>query len=95
MKPGESVLLLFGSANRDDRAFPDAEVFDVNRRPEPHVALGRGIHFCLGAALARMETRIALEWLLNRPQLTWDVDLAGAERLRSGPIRGFATLPLC
>jgi len=94
MKPGDSVLLLFGSANRDDRAFPDAEVFDIYRRPEPHVALGRGIHFCLGAALARMETRIALEWLLNRPTLTWDVDLAGGERLRSGPIRGFASLPM-
>jgi cytochrome P450 len=94
MKPGESVLLLFGSANRDDRAFPDAEVFDIGRRPEPPVALGHGIHFCLGAPLARMETQIALEALLGSPVFTWDADLAGAERLRSGPIRGFASLPV-
>jgi cytochrome P450 len=94
MKPGESVLLLFGSANRDDRAFPDAEVFDISRSPEPHVALGRGIHFCLGAALARMEARIALDALLASPAFSWEADLAGAERLRSGPIRGFASLPV-
>lgn len=94
MKPGESVLLLFGSANRDDRAFPDAEVFDLNRRPEPPVALGHGIHFCLGAPLARMQTQIALDALLGSPVFGWDADLAGAERLRSGPIRGFASLPV-
>jgi cytochrome P450 len=94
MKRGESVLLLFGSANRDDRAFPDAEVFDLGRSSEPHVALGRGIHFCLGASLARMEARIALDALLGSPKFSWDADLAGAERLRSGPIRGFASLPV-
>ncbi|WP_244929371.1 cytochrome P450 [Nocardioides sp. W7] len=94
MEPGDSVLLLFGSANRDERAFPDAEVFDIGRRPERHVALGRGIHFCLGASLARMETRIALDVLLDRRTFNWDVDLSGAERLRSGPIRGFASLPV-
>ncbi len=94
MGPGESVLLLFGSANRDEQAFPDAEVFSLDRRSERHVALGRGIHFCLGAALARLETRIALGALLGHPALRWDVDLSAAERLRSGPIRGFATLPM-
>jgi len=94
MESGDSVLLLFGSANRDDHAFPDAEIFDITRRPERHVALGRGIHFCLGASLARMETRIALDVLLDRRAFAWDVDLCGAERLRSGPIRGFASLPV-
>lgn len=94
MESGDSVLLLFGSANRDDHAFPDAEIFDITRRPERHVALGRGIHFCLGASLARMETRIALDVLLDRRAFAWDVDLGGAERLRSGPIRGFASLPV-
>jgi len=94
MNPGDSVLLLFGSANRDYRAFNDAEVFDIARRPERHLALGRGIHFCLGASLARMETRIALAALLDRSRFDWDVDLFGAERLRSGPIRGFASLPV-
>lgn len=94
MDTGDSVLLLFGSANRDDRTFADAEVFDIHRRPERHVALGRGIHFCLGAALARMETRIALHALLGTRSLGWEVDVSGAERLRSGPIRGFASLPV-
>jgi cytochrome P450 len=94
MRPGESVLLLFGSANRDDRAFPDADVFDLGRQSEPPVALGHGIHFCLGAHLARLETRIALDALLDSPVFSWDADLAGAERLRSGPIRGFASLPV-
>lgn len=94
MESGQSVLLLFGSANRDDRAFPDAEVFDIGRRPERHLGLGRGIHFCLGAALARMETRIALQALLSRRTFGWDVDLPAAVRLDSGPIRGYAALPV-
>jgi cytochrome P450 len=94
MEAGQSVLLLFGSANRDEREFPDAEVFDIGRRPERHVALGRGIHFCLGASLARMETRIALQALLSRPSFGWDVDLVAADRLDSGPIRGYASLPV-
>ena len=94
MEPGQSVLLLFGSANRDDRAFPDPEVFDIGRRPERHLGLGRGIHFCLGAALARMETRIALQALLSRPTFEWDIVLPAAVRLDSGPIRGYATLPV-
>jgi cytochrome P450 len=94
MEPGQSVLLLFGSANRDERAFPDAEAFDIGRRPERHVGLGRGIHFCLGASLARMESRIALQALLRRRSFHWDVDLDGADRLNSGPIRGYASLPV-
>jgi cytochrome P450 len=94
MEPGQSVLLLFGSANRDERAFRDAEVFDIGRRPERHVGLGRGIHFCLGASLARMESRIALHALLSRQGFRWDVDLYGADRLNSGPIRGYSSLPV-
>lgn len=94
MKTGDTVLLLFGSANRDDHAFPNADTFDINRRPERQVAFGRGIHFCLGAALARMETRVALGSLLNSRTFNWDPDLPGAVRLHSGPIRGFASLPV-
>lgn len=93
MRPGDTVLLLFGAANRDERVFADAEVFDIDRRPE-HIAFGRGIHFCLGAALARLETRIALQTLLGDRSLRWEADLAGAERLSSGPVRGFASLPV-
>ena len=91
MQTGDTVLLLFGSANRDDHAFPHADRFDVNRHPERQVAFGRGIHFCLGAALARLEARIALQALLARHR-DWDVDLDSAARLRSGPIRGYASL---
>jgi len=93
MSEGETVLLLFGSANRDERAFPSADVFDIDRKPDHQVAFGRGIHFCLGAALARTEARAALGTLLRRwPH--WDVDLAAATRLRSGPVRGYASLPI-
>jgi cytochrome P450 len=93
MKAGDTVLLLFGSANRDDHAFPDADRFDIHRAPERQVAFGRGIHFCLGAVLARLEARIALKALLARRR-DWDVDLDSAVRLRSGPIRGYVSLPL-
>lgn len=93
MRRGDKVLLLFGSANRDERAFPDPDVFDIDRKPEHQVAFGRGVHFCLGAALARMEARIALAALLKRVP-DWEVDLASAQRLRSGPIRGYTSLPI-
>jgi cytochrome P450 len=63
---GKLVLAMIGSANRDPRAFPDAARFDVTRDPNPHLAFGHGIHFCLGAPLARLEARIALADLLSR-----------------------------
>jgi cytochrome P450 len=94
MMTGDTVLLLFGSANRDDHAFPDADEFMVDRHSDRQMAFGRGIHFCLGAALARMETRVALDALLGKPAFRWDADLPAATRLNSGPIRGFASLPV-
>jgi cytochrome P450 len=93
MDVGDTVLLLFGSANRDDHAFPDADQFDIHRAPERQVALGRGIHFCLGASLARLEARTALQALLARRR-DWDVNLDSAVRLHSGPIRGYISLPM-
>jgi cytochrome P450 len=63
---GDHVLAMIGSANRDPRQFPDAGRFVISRDPNPHVAFGHGIHFCLGAALSRMESRIALADLLAR-----------------------------
>jgi cytochrome P450 len=60
------VLAMIGSANRDPRVFPDAGTFDVTRAPNPHMAFGHGIHFCLGAPLARLEARVALADLLGR-----------------------------
>jgi cytochrome P450 len=60
------ILTVIGSANRDPRVFPDPDRFDIARDPNPHIAFGHGGHFCLGAALARMEARIALTDLLTR-----------------------------
>lgn len=93
MSEGDTVLLLFGSANRDERAFADPDVFDLDRRPDSQVAFGKGAHFCLGAALARLEAHVLLpEMLLRMP--CWQPDLARAQRLRSGPIRGYSRLPI-
>jgi cytochrome P450 len=66
MRPGELVLAMLGSANRDGLQFPEADRFDVTREPNAHLAFGYGSHFCLGAALSRMEARIALTDLLGR-----------------------------
>jgi cytochrome P450 len=93
MRDGDTVLLLFGFANRDDHAFPDAHRFDIDRLPERQVAFGRGIHFCLVAPLARMEAQLALAAMLARHP-AWAIDLTCATRLKSGPIRGFTSLTL-
>jgi cytochrome P450 len=63
---GKLVLAMIGSANRDTKQFPDANRFDIARDPNPHIAFGHGIHFCVGAPLARLEARIALSDLLGR-----------------------------
>ena len=85
---GKKVLLLFGSANRDERAIPDADRFDVLREPNPHVAFGFGAHFCLGANLARLEARVAFEELLRASaRLPEDGGAGGAPHLRTDPRR--------
>ncbi len=66
IKAGELVLPLFASANFDERQFPNAGTFDIRRTPNRHMGFGHGIHFCLGASLARLEARIALGALLER-----------------------------
>jgi cytochrome P450 len=82
-----------GSAGRDERKYPDADVFDVHRHLDRHVSFGYGIHFCLGAALARMEGKIALEeTLARRPE--WNVDLDGAVRLHTSTVRGWINVPV-
>jgi Cytochrome P450 len=93
MRAGTKVLLLYGSANRDERHWPDADRFDVRRETAGHMAFGHGIHHCLGAALARLETRIALEELL--PVLgDYEIEKEHTRRVHSGNVRGFASLPL-
>jgi cytochrome P450 len=87
------VLLLTGAAGRDERAFPDADRFDIHRDFDLHVSFGYGIHFCLGAALARMEGRIGLEETLRRfPE--WEVDHDNVVRLHTSTVRGFARVPI-
>ena len=87
------VLLLTGSAGRDDRVFPDGDSFDVRRNMQHHVSFGYGIHFCVGAALARMEGRIAIEETLKRhPE--WSVDHGRARRLHTSTVRGWAEVPI-
>ncbi|MCX4722840.1 cytochrome P450 [Streptomyces sp. NPDC090052] len=72
---GDPVLVSLGSADRDPDRFPDADRFDIRRAPQGHLAFGHGIHFCLGAPLARMEGRIAVRTLLERcPDLELDPD---------------------
>ena len=84
---GDPLLMLFVSANRDEKVFgPDAGVLDVGRRPNPHIAFGFGNHFCLGAALARLEGRVVLEALLGRFA---GLEVAGAvERTGSHVVAG-------
>src|SRR4051812_19140239 len=87
------VALLTGAANRDDRAFDDPDRIDVRRKVSRHVAFGYGIHFCLGAALARLEGRIALEETLRRFP-TWTVDRANCEMVHTSTVRGYAKVPI-
>jgi cytochrome P450 len=87
------VLLLTGAAGRDERQFPQADRFDIHREVGTHLSFGYGIHFCLGAALARLETRVALEETLRRfPE--WEVDHARAARLHTSTVRGYVRVPI-
>jgi hypothetical protein len=89
---GDRVLLLVGSANRDERVFPDPDRYDIGRDTSQLASFGVGRHFCLGASLARLEARVALEELVARVG-DYDVDAAGATRVHSVNVRGFAALP--
>ncbi|MAG29619.1 MAG: hypothetical protein CL908_01845 [Deltaproteobacteria bacterium] len=89
----EMVLLLYGSANRDERKFEAPERFDVTRKPNEHLSFGFGSHFCLGSGLARLEGRIAFEELLARVP-DYHLRSDSVERMTSGPIRGAVRLPV-
>ncbi len=94
MRRGQSVMLLMGAANHDDREFgPTSELFDIHRRPERHLAFGYGVHFCMGAALARMEGRVALEQIHARLR-NLRVDHDRARRFHSGNVTGWTSLPI-
>jgi cytochrome P450 len=90
---GSRMVLLTGSAGRDEREYPDPDRFDVERTIDRHVTFGFGVHFCLGASLARMEGRIAIEETLKRfPE--WDVRFDAAEMVHTSTVRGWARLPI-
>ncbi len=90
---GSAMLFLTGAANHDDRRFPDGERFDIHRTIGQHISFGFGIHFCLGAALARLEGRVALEEVLKRfPE--WEIDTANAKLAPTSTVPGWETLPV-
>jgi cytochrome P450 len=90
---GSVMVLLNGSGNRDERRFPDPDRFDIHREIGHHLSFGYGLHFCLGAALARLEGRVALDEVLKRwPD--WEVDYANAVQARTSTVRGWEKLPV-
>jgi cytochrome P450 len=86
------VLLLVGSANRDESVFPEADRYDLDRDTGRLVSFGSGRHFCMGAPMARLEARIGLSELVRRVA-TYEVDPDGIERVHSINVRGLAALP--
>jgi hypothetical protein len=92
---GDRVLLLLGSANRDEREFPDPDAFDLERRPRRHLGFGQGIHYCIGAPLARLQGRVALQVLLETLR-DWEIEREGALRAYTARflLRGWERLPI-
>jgi len=90
---GSAILLLNASGNRDERRFPEPDRFDIHRRIDHHLSFGYGTHFCLGAALARLEGRIALDEVLARFP-AWEVDWDNAVQARTSTVRGWESLPV-
>jgi len=93
LRDGDKVLLLIGSANRDERVFPDPDRFDLERDTTRMLSFGQGAHFCMGAALARLEGRVALEEV-QRQIPDFEVESSGLARVHSANVRGFARLPI-
>jgi cytochrome P450 len=92
IREGDKVVMYYGAANRDPRVFDDPEVFDITRKPNPHLAFGVGTHFCMGSHIARLEMRVTLEEFLRKFP---NVSLAGPpERLQSNFMSGIKRLPL-
>ena len=90
---GSIMVLINGSGNRDDRHFDDGDRFDIHRDIDHHLSFGYGLHFCLGAALARLEGRVALDEVLQR-WTDWDVDWDNAKQAHTPNVRGWERLPV-
>jgi cytochrome P450 len=90
---GSVMVLLNGSASRDEHRYPDADRFDIHPETGHHLSFGYGLHFCLGAALARLEGRVALDEVVQRfPE--WEVDWDRAKMARTSTVRGWESLPV-
>ncbi len=92
-KKGDQVALLYGSANRDPTEFENPDIFDITRRHNPHLAFGKGVHFCIGAPLARMELQITIDTVLRRLPGIRLAD-ANPKRLKGFVFRGVEELPV-
>jgi cytochrome P450 len=90
---GSVMVLINGSGNRDERKFPEGDRFDIHRKIDHHLSFGYGLHFCMGAALARMEGRVALDEVLKR-WTDWEVDYDHAVQARTSTVRGWEQLPV-
>jgi cytochrome P450 len=90
---GSIMLFLLGSGNRDDRKYPDGDAYNIHRPISQHLGFGYSVHYCMGAALARLEGRVALEEILTRFP-TWEVDWDGAKLGSTSTVRGWETLPI-
>src|SRR3954449_3244028 len=90
---GSPILLLLAAANRDPRRYESADVYDIRRDDLQHLTFGYGLHFCLGANLARLEGRVALDELLNRWS-EWDIDYDNIELAPTSTVRGWQRMPL-
>jgi len=89
---GSKMALLNASADRDDRHFADPDRFDVRREIDRHLAFGYGTHFCIGAALARLEGRVAMAETIKRFP-AWSVDEAALQRIHTSTVRGYTNVP--
>ncbi len=94
IEAGQTIIPWFSSANRDEAEFPDADRFDIEREPNRHLGFGRGIHFCLGAPLARLEVKTALNVMLDRLPGSWQVSDVPLEPIKSFIVFGTKNLPL-
>ncbi|MFD0960240.1 cytochrome P450 [Paenibacillus chungangensis] len=94
LSEGQHVNVWIGSANHDEEVFANPDTFDIRRKPNPHLAFGQGIHYCLGAALARLEAKIALSALLNRNRVVRRDRTVPLERLDSSIVFGVKSLPV-